>query len=73
MIDIVILLRHIVLNNANRADWYPLIQGVLGCTRHTAKSLAFAWIYGASQEKLRSILKEEVTEYLNVQNTAHRP
>ena len=71
MIDIAILIRRIVLNNANRAAWYPLIQGVLGCTRHTAKRLTVAWLWGASPDKLRNILKEDTTEQSNVQDTTY--
>lgn len=59
MIDLVVLIQQIVLNNHDRNMQYSVIQGVLGCSKHTAKKLMFAWIYRAPQEKLRKLLLEE--------------
>ena len=61
MLDLVVLIQHIVINNQDRNTQYSVIQSVLGCSRHTAKKLMFAWIYRAEQGTLRKMLMEEIT------------
>lgn len=59
MIDLVVLIRHIVINNPDRNVQYSVLQSVLGISRHTAKKIMFAWIYRATPEALWKFVKEE--------------
>lgn len=59
MIDLVKLIRNVVLVDCDRQDQYLVLQLTLGCSRHTAKRLLFAWIYRAEQGTLSRILLED--------------
>lgn len=52
------IIRGAILHNKSRAYIYRDIMSALACSRSTAKSLFFAFLYNAEDKFLRDKLKE---------------